>query len=176
MLRSIPNCNVIVPCDANETVYAFNISQETTKNPVVITTTRQKVKTLANTSLEGVKHGGYVIYSEKGKLDGVIVSCGAEVELAIEVAKKLEEENKFVRVVSMPSMFLFDKQTKEYKDSIIPRGVKSMALEMAHSMPWYKYSPNVYGVDTFGLSAPGSVVQKELKFTVSDVLSYYNSL
>lgn len=176
MLRSIPNCNVMVPCDANETVYAFNISQETMKNPVVITTTRQKVKTLAGTSLDGVKHGGYVIYPEKGKLDGVIISCGAEVALAIDVAKKLEEENKFVRVVSMPSMFLFDKQSKEYKDSIIPKGVKSMALEMAHSMPWYKYSPNVYGVDKFGLSAPGSIVQRELKFTVDDVLNYYNNL
>ena len=176
MLRSIPNCNVMVPCDANETVYAFNISQETTKNPVVITTTRQKVKTLAGTSEDGVKHGGYVIYPEKGKLDGVIISCGAEVALAIDVAKKLEEENKFVRVVSMPSMFLFDKQSKEYKDSVIPKGVKSMALEMAHSMPWYKYSPNVYGVDKFGLSAPGCVVQRELKFTVEDILNYYNNL
>ena len=176
MMRSIPNCNVMVPCDANETVYAFNVSQELQKTPSVITTTRQKVPTLANTSEEGFKKGAYVIYHEEGKLDGVIIACGAEVALAIDVAKKLKAEGENVRVVSMPSMFLFDKQSKEYKDQIIPKGVKSMALEMAASMPWYKYSQNVYGVDQFGLSAPASVVLKELKFTTTDVYNYYKSL
>ena len=176
MLRSIPNCNVINPCDANETVFAVRLSAETTKNPVVITTTRQKVPTLANTSYEGFKHGAYVIYEEKGQLDGVIIAAGSEVALAIDVAKKLEEENKYVRVVSMPSMFLFEQQSKEYKEQVIPSNVKSMAIEMSHSMPWYKYSKNVYGVDGFGLSAPASDVLKELGFTVEKVLEYYNSL
>lgn len=176
MLRSIPNCNVINPCDPNETVFAFRLSQETTKNPVVITTTRQKVTTLENTNYEGFKRGAYIIHKEKGKLDGVIIAAGAEVSLAIDVAKKLEEEGKNVRVISMPSMFLFDQQPKEYKEQIIPSGVKSMAIEMAHSMPWYKYSENVYGVDRFGLSAPAKYVQEELGFTVEKVLNYYKSL
>ena len=73
-------------------------------------------------------------------------------------------------------MYLFDSQSKEYKEQIIPSNVKTMAIEMAHSMPWYKYSKNVYGVDRFGLSAPASVVLKELKFTVEDVLDYYKSI
>lgn len=176
MLRSIPNCNVINPCDANETVYAFNLSQESHKNPTVITTTRQKVPTLPNTSEEGLKRGAYIIYPEKGKLDGVIIAAGAEVSLAIDVAKKLEEEKIFVRVVSMPSMFLFDKQDKKYKEEIIPSNVKNMAVEMAHSMPWYKYSKNVYGVDTFGVSAPANVVKDHFKFNVLDVFNYYKSL
>ena len=176
MLRSIPNCNVMVPCDANETVYAFNVSQELKTTPTVITTTRQKVPTLANTSEEGVKRGAYVIYKEKGKLDGVIIACGAEVSLAIELAKKLETEGTYVRVVSMPSMFLFDKQSKEYKLEIIPTGVKTMALEMAHGMPWYKYSNNVYSVDNFGLSAPASMVLKALKFTLEDIYNYYKNI
>ena len=176
MLRSIPNCNLINPCDANETVFAFKLSQETTKNPVIISTTRQKVTTLAGTNYEGFKKGAYVIYPEKGALEGIIIASGAEVELAINVAKKLEEENKYIRVVSMPSMFLFDQNDKEYKESIIPSNVKSMAIEMAHSMPWYKYSRNVYGVDTFGLSAPADKVQSELRFTVEDVLNYYKSI
>ena len=176
MLRSIPNCNVINPCDANETVYSFNLSFKLDKTPTVIATTRQKVPTLANTSEEGFNHGAYIIYPEKGELDGVIIATGAEVALAIDVAKKLEEEGKYIRVVSMPSMFLYDKQSKEYKESIIPSNVKNMAIEMAHSMPWYKYSRNVYGVDTFGVSAPASVVTKHLKFTVADVYEYYKSI
>ena len=176
MLRSIPNCNVINPCDPNETNFAFRLSQETTNNPVVITTTRQKVVTLANTSYEGFKHGAYIIYKEKGSLDGVIIAAGSEVALAIEVAKKLESEGKNIRVVSMPSMFLFDQQTAEYKEQVIPTGVKSMAIELAHSMPWYKYSRNVYGVDRFGLSAPAQHVIEELGFTVEKVLAYYKSL
>jgi transketolase len=176
MLRSIPNCNVINPCDPNETAFSFRLSYETTKNPVVITTTRQKVATLENTSYEGFKHGAYVIYKEKGLLDGVIIAAGSEVSLAIDVAKKLEEEGKFVRVVSMPSMFLFDKQSKEYKEEIIPSNVKSMAIEMSHSMPWYKYSKNVYGVDTFGISAPAKDVLVELGFTVEKVLEYYKGI
>lgn len=176
MLRSIPNCNVIVPCDANETVYAFNLAYETTSNPIVITTTRQKVPTLANTSEEGFRRGAYIVYKENGKLDGVIVAAGAEVSLAVDVAKKLEKESVYVRVVSMPSMFLFDQQSKEYKEQIIPSNVKNMALEMAHSMPWYKYSKNVYGVDRFGLSAPAAAVTKELKFACEDVYNYYKSL
>ena len=176
MLRSIPNCNVINPCDANETVYAFRVYQELLNTPTVITTTRQKVTTIENTSYEEFKRGGYVVYKEKGKLDGVIIAAGSEVSLAIEVAKKLEEEKKYVRVVSLPSMYLFDSQSKEYKEQIIPSNAKTMAIEMAHSMPWYKYSKNVYGVDRFGLSAPASVVLKELKFTVEDVLDYYKSI
>ena len=176
MLRSIPNCNVINPCDPNETNFAFIMSQETTKNPVVITTTRQKVTTLANTSYEGFKHGAYIIRKENGPLDGVIIAAGAEVELAVNVAEKLAEEGKNIRVVSMPSMFIFDQQSKQYQEEIIPTGVKTMAIEMAHSMPWYKYSKNVYGVDRFGLSAPAKYVQEELGFTVEKVLDYYKSL
>ena len=176
MLRSIPNCNVMNPCDPNETVFCFEIAQELTTTPSVITTTRQKVETLAGTSYEGVRKGAYVIYPEKGELDGVIIAGGAEVGLAIKVAKKLEEEKKFVRVVSMPSMFLFDKQTKEYKESIIPVNVKNMTIEMSHTMPWYKYSRNVYGVDSFGISAPANAVQQELGFTVNKVLDYYKSI
>ena len=176
MLRSIPNCNVINPCDANETVYAFNVSQETTNNPVVIVTTRQKVSVLPNTNYEGFKHGAYVIHKEAGKLDGVIIAAGSEVAIALEVARALEAEGKYIRVVSMPSMFMFDKQTKEYKESIIPSNVKTMALEMSNSMPWYKYTKNVYGIDEFGLSAPGAVVASEFGFTAEKVLAYYKTL
>ena len=176
MLRSIPNCNVMNPCDANEMVYAFKVYQELTNTPSVITSTRQKVTTIANTNYEGFRRGGYVVYEEKGALDGVIIAAGSEVALAINVAKKLEEENKFVRVVSLPSMYLFDRESKEYKEQVIPSNVKNMAIEMAHSMPWYKYSKNVYGIDTFGISAPGAVVLKEFKYTVDDVLAYYKNI
>lgn len=175
-LRSIPNCNVINPCDPNETVYAFNLLEKNSNTPVVITTTRQKVKTLANTNEDGFRKGAYIIYKEKGNLDGVIISSGSEVSLAIDVAKRLEDDGIFVRVVSMPSMFLYDMQSAEYKESIIPANIKNMAIEMSHPMPWYKYSRNVYGVETFGKSAPASDILVEFKFTVDDVYRYYLSL
>jgi len=176
MLRSIPNCNVMNPADPNETVYAFEIAHELKHTPTIVSTTRQKVPTLANTSYDGVLKGGYVIKKESNKLTGVIISAGSEVSLAIDVANKLEENGEGVRVVSMPSMFLFDKQSEEYKASVIPANVKSMAIEMACTMPWYKYSRNVYGVDRFGLSAPGAKVQEELGFTVDKVLEFYNKI
>ena len=176
MLRSIPNCNVINPCDANETSYCFRLSRETKDHPVVITTTRQKVSTLGNTDYEGFKRGAYIIHKEEGTLDGVIIASGSEVGLAIDVAKKLKEEGTHIRVVSMPSMFLFDRQDALYKEEIIPTGVKNMTIEMSHGMPWYKYSKNVYSVDSFGLSAPAERVLEALGFTVDKVVDYYKSL
>lgn len=176
MLRSIPNCNVMNPCDANETVFAFEIALQLKRTPTVIATTRQKVETLENTSCDGVAKGGYIIYKENGLLDGIIIASGSEVSLAIKVAKELEKDHKYVRVVSMPSMYLFEQNDNEYKQSILPDGVKSMALELASPMPWYKYTKNVYGVDRFGFSAPSKIVEEQLGFTVDKVLDYYRSL
>ena len=81
-----------------------------------------------------------------------------------------------VRVVSMPSMFLYDLQSDEYKETILPANVKTLAVEMGSTMPWYKYSRNVYGIDTFGLSAAGEVVMDELGFTKEKLAKHYKSI
>jgi len=176
MLRSIPNVAMFNPADANETVYSFVAASKLDKTPSVITTTRSKVRTLENTSLDGVLKGGYILHKEKGKLDGIIISAGSEVEVALDVALSLEKEGKNVRVVSMPCQLLFDKQSKEYQEEVLPKGVKKMALEMSSPMSWYKYSQNVFGLDHFGLSAPANVVREQLGFTVEKVKEFYNNL
>ena len=175
MLRSIPNVAVFNPADANETVYAFYAASKLAKTPSVITTTRSKVRTLENTSLEGVLKGGYILRKENGPLDGIIISAGSEVEVAMDVALELEKEGKNVRVVSMPCQLLFDKQPKEYQEEILPKGIKKMALEMSSPLSWYKYTPYVYGLDHFGLSAPANVVREQLGFTVEKVKEFYMS-
>ena len=176
MLRSIPSLNVMNPADPNETVCAFKLALDLKDVPSVITTTRQKVKTLPGTSFENFQKGGYIIKHEENKLDGVIIAAGSEVEMALDVARILEEEGKGVRVVSMPSQYLFDLQSKEYRQEVIPEGIKSMALELSHPMSWYKYSRNVYGIDRFGLSAPANVVKEQLGFSVDKILKYYKKL
>lgn len=176
MLRSIPNCNVMVPCDPNETVYAFALSQKRRNGPTVIVTTKQKVRTLDGTSYDKFIKGGYIIYPEKGPLDGVIISAGATVSLAIDVAVALEKEKLYLRVVSMPSMYLFDKMDKEYQKAVIPNDKKVMALELAHPMPWFKYTKNVYGITNFGATANANTLLTEYGFTIPDIIDFYKSL
>lgn len=172
MLRSIPNLNVFNPCDANEFNYAFKYYLNH-NNPTVITSTRQKVSTLANTSYESLSKGGYIIAKETAKLEGIIIAAGSEVELAL---KAKEQLGNGIRVVSMPSMFLFDKQSEKYQNEVLPKGVKVAAIELAHPMPWYKYTPNVFGVSRFGLSAKPNDAIKALGFDVEHFVQFYNDI
>ena len=176
MLRSIPNILCFNPGDANETTYAFKVASTYKDKPSVIFTTRSKVRTLEGTSCEGVSRGGYILQKEKGSLDGIIISAGSELELAVDVANELAGEGINVRVVSMPSTNLFDLQDKSYQEEVLPKGVKMMAIEMSHPASWYKYTPNVYGLDHFGLSAPANAVREELGFTVNKVKDYFKNL
>lgn len=175
-LRVIPNLNVIRPADANETIAAWKIALESKTTPTTLVFTRQNVANYETTNYEGVLKGAYVVGKEVNKLDGVIIAAGSEVELAMNAKKLLMEEGIDVRVVSMPSMFLYDLQSDSYKEEIIPSNVKTLAVEMASSMPWYKYSRNVYGLDSFGLSAAGDVVVKELGFTPDKVAARFKEV
>ena len=166
MFRSMPNTNVFRPADACEMTAALLHAFAEEKCPTVIVSTRQVVPNLVETSAEGVSKGAYIAFEPCYAPEAIIITCGSELHLSLNVAKKLEAEGVYVRVVSMPSMYLFEKQSKEYKEEILPSTItKRLAVEMGASMPWYKYASNVHGIDTFGASMPIDQIYGTYGFT-----------
>ncbi len=172
-LRAIPNLNVIRPCDANETLAAWKVAIESVDTPTVIILTRQGVDKQKTTTYEGLIKGAYIVSKETEKLDGILLASGSEVGLAISAQKLLKENGKDVRVVSMPSHYFYDKQTQKYKKEILPKRAKTLAIEMASSLSWYKYTQFVYGIDQFGISAPMNEALKIYKYTKEDIAKYF---
>ena len=175
-LRLLPNFNVIRPCDANETAGAYEIAFSSVDTPTAIILTRQNLKTVRGCSKNKVKKGAYVLSYEKERLDGIILATGSEVNLAYEAQKLLLEEGIDVRVVSMPSTYLFEKQNKVYKESVLPREVKTLAVEMGVGACWYKYADEVMSIETFGASGPANQVIEAYKFTVADCVNNVKKL
>ena len=175
-LRLLPNFNVIRPCDANETAGAYEIAFTSVDTPTAIILTRQNLKTVRGCSKNKVKKGAYVLSYEKDRLDAIILATGSEVNLAYEAQKVLLEEGIDVRVVSMPSTFLFEKQNKVYKESVLPRDVKTLAVEMGVGACWYKYADEVMSIETFGASGPANQVIEAYKFTVADCVNNVKKL
>ena len=172
MLRSIPNTIVIRPADANETRLAWKIALESQNTPVILSLTRQNLPNLKQTeNLEDINRGAYVIKDcENPEL--ILIATGSEVSLALDVSKKLEEENKKVRVVSMPSMELFRMQEDSYKEEILPKNVKKVSIEMASTFGWSEFTGDDglnIGIDRFGISGKGEEVQEELGFSVEKI-------
>ncbi len=164
MLRSTPNLVVFRPADSNETKGALTYALNCKDAPVVIVTTRQNVRELENTNQDNALKGGYIVKHETNKLDGIILASGSEVELAIDTSNHLLELGYDVRVVSMPSQELFDVQSNKYKDEVLPGNVPTLAVEIASSYSWYKYTKHVYGLDRFGISSPLNDVRAFFKF------------
>ena len=172
MLRSIPNIIVIRPADANETRLAWKIALESQNTPVILSLTRQNLPNLKQTeNLEDINRGAYVIKDcENPEL--ILIATGSEVSIALDVSKKLEEENKKVKVVSMPSMELFRKQEDSYKEEILPREAKKVSIEMASTFGWGEFTGDDglnIGIDRFGISGKGEEVQDELGFCVEKI-------
>jgi len=168
-LRTIPNCNVIRPADPKETYEALNLAFQSVHTPAVIVTSRQNLEVI-ETSVESVKLGAYVIKEEKNP-DHILLATGSEVKLALDAAKLLEETGLKVRVVSMPSEFLFEQQSEEYKNSVLSDRSITTAIEMGTTHGWYKYANRVIGIDVFGLSAPAKDVANYFGFTPQDVVN-----
>jgi len=177
MFRSMPNVNLFRPADAKEMAAAVRYSFVQKEYPTVIVSTRQNVTTLAETKPEDIEKGAYVVYEPKSKLEGIYVTCGSEVALCLEAAKKLDNEGVGVRVVSMISQFLFEKQSDSYKEKILPSNIlKRLAVEMGSSMPWYKYASNVLGIDVYGSSMPLKYIHETYGFTVDNIYNQYKKL
>ena len=173
-LRTIPNTYVFRPADATETQAAWYLSQKTNDRPTSIVLTRQNLPILENSSFEKVAKGAYVVYETASDFDTILIATGSEVALAIDVARELETDGSKVRVVSMPSVELFEEQSKEYKEELLPLNIRRrVSLEMGNSALWYKYvglDGLAIGIDKFGASAPANKVIEEYGFTVEAVV------
>jgi len=178
-LRAIPRLVLIRPGDANETAVAWKIAVESRDRPVALALSRQNVPTLDRKEFapaEGVRKGAYVLADAPGgRPDMILIGTGSELSLAVGARAKLAEKNIQARVVSMPSWELFDEQPKDYRDAVLPPGVKRrLAIEAGIPQGWQKYvgdGGDVVGIERFGASAPGNVVMEKLGFTVDNVVA-----
>lgn len=180
MMRSMVNIQVLRPADANEMCCAWKIALETQDKPTVLVLTRQNVDNVTNATYDDVKKGAYIVSQEEQELDGILIASGSEVSLAIQAQKELRKKGKDVRVVSMPSMELFDQQNSEYKEAVLPHNMrKRLGVEMATDFGWHKYiglDGKMISVNTFGTSAPAQVIIPNYGFTVENVVDTYLEL
>lgn len=176
-LRAIPNVNVIRPADAHETNAAWQIALEDKETPSVLVLTRQNITVNADFNcVDNVRKGGYIISEASQTPVAQIVATGSEVELAINSQKELEKQGIFVDVVSMPCFRLFDMQDESYKNSVLKKGVKKLAVEMASSYGWHKYVDETLCIDTFGASGNGSEVMNFFGFNKETVVEKIKKL
>jgi transketolase len=173
-LRAIPNLLVLRPCDANETADAWVQAVKSNNQPVALVLSRQKLPILERRQTNGqLARGGYVLSDCDGRPDIVLIGTGAEVHLALEAQTILAEKGIAARVVNMPSWELFEKNSEEYKNAVIPADVKArLAVEAGIPMGWERYvgsAGKVIGMTGFGASAPGGTVLKMFGFSAQNV-------
>ncbi len=172
-LRCVPDTLVFRPADMKETSACYLAALES-ENPSVMALSRQNLPQFAETSIEA-KKGGYVLRDCEGTPDVILMGSGSEVKLVMSAAAELEKAGKKVRVVSMPCTELFDQQSAEYRESVLPKHVRArVAVEAASTHSWYKYvgmDGKVIGIDHFGASAPANILFKKFGFTVENVVS-----
>jgi len=179
-LRMIPNMDVWRPCDTVETMTAWVCAVEKTTGPTSLALSRQNLPFVARdeATIASIRKGGYVISEAKGKAKAIIIATGSEVELALKAQTALAQQEIPVRVVSMPSTNVFDRQDQAYKDSVLPKGLPRIVVEASVTDGWWKYvggEGKVIGLDRFGESAPAGVLFKEFGFTVANVVSAVES-
>jgi transketolase len=170
-LRLIPNMDVWRPCDAVETAVAWRAALERSKGPTALLLSRQNLPAAKRASLEDIEKGGYVLADASGAR-AVILATGSEVQLALGAQKLLADAGIPVRVVSMPSTNVFDRQPEEYRKHVLPDGLPRVAVEAGVTDLWRKYvglDGAVVGLDRFGESAPAADVFKHFGFTAENV-------
>ncbi|ABB56570.1 transketolase [Synechococcus elongatus] len=174
-LRIIPNMLVFRPADGNEASGAYKVAVENRKRPSVLAMSRQNLPNLEGSSIDIVAKGAYVLSDDEGTPDLILLATGSEVSLCVEAAKQLRAEGKKVRIVSMPCWELFDEQSAEYKESVLPKAVTArLAVEAGSSFGWHRYVGDAgatISTDTFGASAPGNVMFEKFGFTVDNVVA-----
>ncbi len=180
MLRAIPNLIVFRPADVRETIAGWYTALTSRKTPVALVLTRQNIEQCKYSSKDALK-GAYILVKEtKAKPDGIIIATGSEVELALKAHDELLKQGIDVRVVSMPSMELFDAQSDEYKNSVLPNDVrKRVVVEAAMEFGWGKYiglDGKSVTMNTFGASAPAKVLFEKFGFTVENVVDTMKSI
>ena len=180
MLRAMPNVNVFRPADATETAAAWYLAVTSTETPTALVLTRQNLPQLAGSSKDVLK-GGYVLAdSTKATPDAIVIASGSEVVLAVDAKEVLAKDGIDVRVVSMPCMELFDAQSDEYKEQVLPKAVRArVVVEAASDFGWGKYiglDGATVTMNSFGASAPAGVLFKKFGFTTEHVVETVKSI
>ena len=175
MLRSLPNFNTFRPADARETIAAWYAAMVSKSTPTAIVLTRQNLPQLDGSGKKALK-GAYIIKeASKSTPDMILIASGSEVSLAIEAAAELEKDNISTRVVSMPCMDVFETQSKEYKEEVLPKNVRNrVAIEALSSFGWDRYTGldgRVISMNSFGASAPQDLLFKKFGFTKENVVT-----
>ncbi|MBM7610657.1 transketolase [Lysinibacillus composti] len=182
--RAMPNLTVFRPADANESAEAWKLAVSSKNVPTLLVLSRQNLPVLeksATLAKDGVAKGGYVVSpATKEVPDAILIATGSEVSLAVEAQKSLLADGIDASVVSMPSVDLFEQQSAEYKEFVLPKAVtKRLAIEMGSSFGWHKYvgfEGDVLAIDKFGASAPGEIVMEKYGFTVENVVAKVKAL
>ncbi len=171
MLRSIPGLKVYRPADGKETAAAW-VSAMTGNQPTALILTRQNLPQYANSGKAALK-GGYVLEDCEGTPDVILMGTGSEIEICVKAKAVLEVQGVKARVVSMPCIEEFEKQSAEYKESVLPKAIKArVCVEAGSPYSWYKYAGDcgeLVCMDTFGASAPASVLFSHFGFTAENV-------
>jgi transketolase len=176
-LRLIPGLDVWRPADTAETVVAWACAIENKHRPSALLLSRQNLPYAPKSSLDEISKGAYVLAEPsevglKSRAQAVIIATGSEVQLALHAQQALAKSGIAVRVVSMPSTSVFDRQSVAYKTSVLPKGVPRIAAEMGVTDGWWKYGVEaVVGIDTYGESAPGPALFKHFGFTAENVVA-----
>lgn len=178
-LRAIPNMTVIRPGDANEAAEMWRVAMTHTGGPLMLALTRQKLPTFDRAQMapaSGLARGAYVLTETSGRAaDIILIATGSELQLAVGAKPELEKQGKAVRVVSMPSFELFEKQDQAYRDSVLPPNIRRrLAVEAGSPLSWYRWvglDGDVIGMTTFGMSAPYQEIMKHFGFTVENVVA-----
>ncbi len=177
-LRAIPNLTVIRPADAQETVCAWQVALEQREGPVALILTRQKLPVIDRTKLgsrpSDISRGAYILAGIDVKVPNVLLlSSGSEIHLALGVYNRLFAEGISSRVINMASWGLFERQSDEYKESILPKNLTlRISIEAASPFGWERYTGNskhIFGINRFGASAPYNVLAEKFGFTVDDL-------
>jgi len=174
MLRSLPNFNTFRPADARETIAAWYAAMVSKSTPTAIVLTRQNLPQLDGSGKKALK-GAYIIKeASKSTPDMILIASGSEVSLAVEAAKELDKDNISTRVVSMPCMDVFETQSKEYKEEVLPKTVRNrVAIEALSSFGWDRYTGldgRVISMNSFGASAPQDLLFKKFGFSSEHII------
>jgi transketolase len=183
-LRAIPGLTLLRPGDANEVVEAYRYVMQLRHRPALLVVSRQPLPTLDRSkyaAASGVARGAYVLAdASDGDPEIILIATGSEVSLAVDAHERLIADGIRSRVVSMPSWDIFERETQEYRDSVLPPRVTArVAIEQASTFGWERYvgtAGRVIGMHTFGASAPLKALQQEFGFTVENVMATVKSL
>ena len=177
-LRQVPNMTVIRPADANETLEAWRIALISAKSPTTLIFSRQNLPVLDRhvcAAASGTLRGGYILWESSPDPEIIFIATGSEVSMTLAAAQKLAQDKIKVRVVSLPSWEIFDRQPRDYREKVLPPRVKArITVEAGITLGWEHYlglDGKIIGMETFGASAPGPVLYEKFGFTVENIVA-----